>query len=73
MFIPATQLEKFKRIYKQEFNIKLSDQEAMEKGTRLLIGIKAMYRPISKDQYQKLQERRKKLGIKTELDLKEEI
>lgn len=56
MHISPKQLEKFKSIYKQEFRVELSDCEAHEKGMRLLLGFKAIYRPITKEQYQRLQE-----------------
>lgn len=62
MHISPKQLEKFKSIYKQEFGIELSDQEAMEKGMRLLLGFKAVYRPISKEQYQRWQKENEQSG-----------
>lgn len=56
MHISPKQLAKLKQIYLQELGIELSDQEAMEKGMRLLLGFKAFYRPITKEQYKRLQE-----------------
>lgn len=38
----------YKRIYFEEFGVKLSDQEALEKATRLLGLFKAVYRPMKK-------------------------
>jgi len=52
-------LKKFKTIYKKEFNIDLSDQDASEKATKLLNLMKAVYRPILKDDYGKLQKPKK--------------
>ena len=54
MQIPPVQLEKFKNIYKQEFGIELTDQEAEEEGMKVLILMKAIYRPIPKDMFNRL-------------------
>jgi len=47
--ISKEQLEKFKKIYKKEFNKDISDQDALESATSLLNMIKAIYKPIPKD------------------------
>jgi len=52
-------LEEFKIIYKERFNIELSDQDALDKATKLLRLIEIVYKPITKEEYGKLQERRK--------------
>jgi hypothetical protein len=51
-------LKEFKEIYKKEFDIELSDKDALEKATKLLNLMRAVYGPISKDDYEKLQKRR---------------
>jgi hypothetical protein len=51
-------LKEYKTIYKKEYGIDLSDKEALEQATRLLNLMKIIYRPISKDDYEKLQKRR---------------
>lgn len=51
-------LKEFKEIYKKEFNIDLSDQDALEKATKLLNLMKAVYGPMSKGDYEKLQKRK---------------
>ena len=48
-------LKEFKLIYKKEFNVDLSDQDALEKATQLLNLMKAVYDHIPKDDYEKLQ------------------
>ena len=53
MQIPPVQLEKFKNIYRREFGIELTDQEAQEEGTKILILMKAIYKPIPKKQSEK--------------------
>jgi hypothetical protein len=47
--ISKEQLEKFKIIYKNQFGEELSDQEALEKATKLLNMMKVIYRPIKDD------------------------
>jgi hypothetical protein len=51
-------LKEFKKIYKKEFDIDLSDQDALEKATKLLNLMRAVYGPMSKGDYEKLQKRR---------------
>lgn len=57
--ISKEELEKFKIIYKKEFDIDLSDQAALDKATELLRLIKVIYKPMSKNEYDNMQERRK--------------
>jgi len=45
-------IEEFKKIYREEFGKKISDEEAQEKGQRLLSLFKIIYRPIPKDEFQ---------------------
>ncbi len=54
-------LEEFKAIYKNQFGIELSDQDALEKATKLLTLMKAVYKPITKEQYDTVEKRRKEL------------
>ena len=55
-------LKEFKKIYKKRFGEYLSDQVALEKATKLLNLMKAVYRPMTKEEYDKLQKRRKETG-----------
>lgn len=50
-------LKEFKVIYKKEFGVDLSDKDTLEKATKLLGLFKAVYKPISKDDYKELQKR----------------
>lgn len=52
-------LKEFKEIHKKEFDIDLSDQDALEKATKLLNLMKAVYGPMPEGDYEKLQKRRK--------------
>lgn len=47
----------FKKIYLEEFGIKLTDDETNQKGLRLLNFIKLIYRPIPTINYPKLSEK----------------
>lgn len=53
-------LEKYKQIYKKKFHKDISDKEALDQATKLLCLIKAIYKPITKEDYRRLQKRRAK-------------
>ncbi len=57
--ISKEHLEKFKSIYKKRFGKDLSDQEALEKGTKLLRLVEIIYKPMTRKELKYLQERRK--------------
>lgn len=42
-------LQDFKRLYVEEFGEEISDEEAMELGTKLLTLFHHIYRPVKKD------------------------
>lgn len=44
----------FKRIYQKKFGVNLSDIEANEKGVELLTFFKLVYKPIPKNEYERL-------------------
>jgi hypothetical protein len=52
-------LEEYKKIYKEEFGVDISDERALEQAINLLTLMKAIYRPITKEDYDNLQKRRK--------------
>lgn len=56
--ISKERLQKFKQIYKKRFNKDLSDQEALEKATRLLRLVEIVYKPMTQEEYNALQKRR---------------
>lgn len=43
MQLSTEALEQFKKMYKERYQIQLSDQEAVEYGTRLILLVKAVY------------------------------
>ena len=55
-------LEKFKALYKSHFNIDLTDQEALDKGTRLMSLIKTVSQAIAEEEYDTVQKRRPETG-----------
>ena len=57
--ISKEHLEKFKVLYKNRFGVEISDQEALEEGTKLLRLMKIIYKPMTVEEYELLQKRRK--------------
>ncbi len=56
--IPKEHLGKFKAIYKKRFGVEISDQEALEKSTKLIRLIEIIYKPMTQKEYDTLQKRR---------------
>lgn len=52
-------IEEFKEIYKKEFGEEISDQEALEKATKLLRLIEIVYKPMTQKEYNMVERRRK--------------
>lgn len=57
--ISNKQLEEFKRIYRKQFGKDISDQDALESATKLLRLMEIVYKPMTRDEFSKLEERRK--------------
>jgi hypothetical protein len=53
-------LEKYKAIYRRQFKKDISDQEALEQATKLLNLMRLIYKPMTKADFDMLEERRKK-------------
>ena len=51
-------LKEFKTIYKKRFNIDLSDKDALESATKLLRLVEIIYKPMTKEEYERVQKRR---------------
>ena len=60
--ISQEESETFKAIYKKQFGIDLPDQDALEKATKLFTLVRAVYRPITKEEYDMVQKRREDFG-----------
>ena len=52
-------LENFQALYKKQFNKDISRAEALAKGTQLLTLMKAVYKPMTQEEYSFIQMRRK--------------
>ena len=52
----------FQKIYKEHFGKEISKEDAYTKGATLLRLVQLIYRPITLEQYKKLQQRRKEIG-----------
>lgn len=59
--LDESDIEKFQEIYKKQFGKEISTEEAYEKGAKLLRLVQLVYRPITLEQYEKLQQRRKEI------------
>lgn len=51
-------LKEFKAIYKKNFDIELSDQDALDSATKLLRLVEIIYKPMTKEEYERVQKRR---------------
>lgn len=52
-------LDSFQALYKTHFNKDISRAEALAKGMQLLTLMKAVYRPMTQEQFDAIQQRRK--------------
>jgi len=59
MNLSEKNITKFQEIYKARFNKDLSRGEALEKGLKLARMMQLIYKPMTVEQYQRLQERRR--------------
>jgi hypothetical protein len=57
--ISKERLEEFKKIYKKKFGKDISDQDALEQATKLMRLMEIIYKPMTQEQYDQLQKRRK--------------
>ncbi len=53
------QITKFQTLYKNRFGKEISREEAYEQGVKLIRLVELIYKPMTKAEYQKLQERRR--------------
>jgi len=51
--ISEKSLEKFKKLYKDHFNIELSNEDALEKAIKLRRMVEIVYQPITQEEYEK--------------------
>lgn len=58
MVLTDTDIQKFQALYRSEFGKEISAEEAYEKGIKLVRLMSAVYRPITKEQFEKIQKHR---------------
>jgi len=56
MRLSSEDIEKFKSLYKMLFGKEVSNEDAYEKGIKLLRLMKVIYRPMTEKQYRAIQE-----------------
>ncbi len=56
------QIKQFQILYKNRFGKEISREEAYERGAKLIQLVELVYKPMTKAEYQKLQERRQQTG-----------
>ena len=49
-------------LYKKHFGKEISREEAYEQGAKLIRLVELIYKPMTEDEYRKLQKRRKETG-----------
>lgn len=62
MYLAEEQIVKFQKLYKEHFGIELDRKEAYNKGASLLRLVQMIYKPMTENEYQILQNRRKETG-----------
>ena len=55
-------IQKFKEIYKAKFGIELTDDQAREKGDKLYRLMKLIYKPMTKEEFEKVSERMEQIA-----------
>ncbi len=56
------QITKFQTLYKSHFGKEIGREEAHEKGMKLIRLIQIIWKPMTENEYQKVQIRRRKTG-----------
>jgi len=60
MHLTDEQITKFQQLYKKRFGVEISRARAHEEGIKLVRLMQLIYKPMTKAQYDHLQQRRKK-------------
>lgn len=59
MLLSDKHISSFQEIYKQEFGKEISKEDAYEQGAKLIRLVQIVYQPITKEDYEHTQMRRK--------------
>ena len=60
MHLTEEDITKFQRLYKKHFRVEISRTRAREEGIKLVRLMRLIYKPMTKAEYDRLQQRRKK-------------
>lgn len=60
--ITDEQITKYQTLYKNRFGKEISKEEACEQGIKLIRLVELVYKPITKEEFQELQQRRRETG-----------
>lgn len=58
MALTDEDIVKFQALYKSEFGMEISREEAYEKGIKLLRLVSAVYKPMTQEEYERIQKHR---------------
>lgn len=59
MLLTDEQIVQFQTLYKTRFGVEIDHAQALEKGVQLMRLVELVYKPMTEDEYQKVQERRR--------------
>lgn len=59
MVLSDEDITKFQALYKSEFGLEITKEDAYEKGIKLLQLMSAIYKPMTQDEYELVQKHRK--------------
>lgn len=62
MYLAEEQIIKFQKLYKEQFGIEIDRKAAYSKGASLLRLVQMIYKPMTENEYQILQDRRRETG-----------
>jgi hypothetical protein len=58
MVLTDADIQRFQALYRSEFGMEISAEEAYEKGIKLVRLMSAVYRPMTKEQFERIQKHR---------------
>jgi len=56
------QITNFQALYRKRFGREITREEAYEKGAKLMRLVEIIYKPMTENEYQQVQERRQTIG-----------
>lgn len=62
MKLSNEKIDDFQKLYKKHFNKEISREEALQKGIQLVRLVELIYKPMTKADFRKLQQRRCETG-----------